>query len=66
VVAVVNIEIPSLLGQMVDIVTRRLMSFEGTGIILGLDPREQDFEFLIRTPALKLIGLYLLQVCSIK
>lgn len=65
VVAVVNIEIPSLLGAMVDIVTRKLMCSAGPGIILGMDSREQDFEFLVRTPALKLIGLYLLQVSTL-
>lgn len=59
-VAVINIEIPQLLGSMVDIVTRKLMSARSPASI-SLDGRE-DFESLIRGPALKLIGLYLLQV----
>lgn len=62
VVAVVNIEIPRLLGSMVDIVTKKLMNAASTSMASRLEAREHEFEYLIRGPVVRLVGLYLAQV----
>jgi hypothetical protein len=70
-VAVINIEIPHILGQVVDVVTTKLICSTNGGAPTDLavmsngvasSPRDEAFEFLIRGPAFKLVSLYLAQV----